>query len=365
LTARPRGRWGRLGRLALLLILAGPRARADETARPGRAEVTLIGPGAATASVREVSGELLAREGVESSWTTQASFRPQDLFAGAPAHRRDAVDVWIDLSAPDVVHLYFRDASSEWFVIRSLPLPGGLDEMAREEIGHVVAAAVVALGTGSSQGLTRAEARAAVQLPPPVQKPAASPAVPDALPLRLELGPWGMAQLFAPQKTMTGFLGLSLAVARGPRWGKGPGRLGVWLDAGYQIAGTYREKQLGVDIQTTSLRAGLLWDLQRLRALRVRIGLGGGVDVVTYRPQGPSTTVELAAAGRFVVPELSLLAAAELRLTEHLALGLRLLTDLALARVHYDLDRGGGERTRALVPYLLRPGLSLGATWLF
>jgi hypothetical protein len=326
--------------------------------------VTLIGPGAATASVREVSGELLAREGVVTSWAAQASFRPEDLFARTSEGDPDAVRVFIDLSLSTLAHLYFRDARSEWFVIRSLPLPDGLDEMAREEIGHIVASAVVALGTGSGKGLTRSQARAALQ-PSPVQQPAAPPAVPGALPPRFELGPWGMAQLFAPQKTLTGFVGLSLAVARGPRWGQGPGRLGAWLDAGYQIAGTYRESQFGVGVQTTSLRAGLLWDLQRLRAVRFRIGAGGGVDYVTYRPQGQSTTVDLASAGRFFVPQICMWGAVELRLSEHLALGLRVLTDLALARVHYDVDSGSGERNPVLKPYLLRPGLSLGATWLF
>jgi hypothetical protein len=328
--------------------------------------VTLIGPEAARASVREVSGELLVRAGVATSWAAQASFRSQDLFAAAQDNRDDAVGVWIDLSSSSTAHLYFRDAGSKWFVIRSLPLPGGrrLDEIAREEIGHIVATAVVALGTGTGKALTRSEARAALETQS-VSIQVATPPATSGPPPRLALAPWATAQLFAPQKATTGFLGLSVAMARGPRWGQGPGRLGAWLDVGYQIAGGYNGERVGADIHTTSLRAGLLWDIRRLRAVLLRVGLGGGIDHVTYRPRGESTNVDLAAAGRFLIPEVCLWGGVELRATEHLALSLRALADLALVRVHYDVDSGDGQRRQVLVPYLVRPGLSLGAALLF
>ena len=351
-----------------LLMLSGPPAAAGDAGPPPalRASVTLVGADPAKASVREVVGELLDREGVVVSWASQASFRPQDLLEPAQDRGPAAVAVWIDLAALGEAHLYFRDVSSQWFVIRTLPLPGGrgLDEIAKEEIGHIVASAVVALGTGSGKALTRSEARAVLQAPGG-QSPTAPPAATRASLPRFALGAWAAAQLFAPQKATAEFLGLSLVVAPGPRWGQGTGGLGAWLDAGYQIAGAYRDNAVGVDIHTVALRAGLLWDIQRLQVVRFRVGLGGGVDHVSYRPQGDSATVDIAAEGRFLVPHVCLWGGVEVRAAEHLALTLRALGDLALARVHYDVGSRDGQRAEVLAPYALRPGLSVGAAFVY
>ena len=182
-------RWrGRLTGIILVLLLGAPAAAAAEgdaaPAAPRPANVTLIGLNSAGGGVREVVAELLSREGFSVSWSERDSSRPQDFLDRNGEKALAAMDVWIDLSSPSEAHLYFRDAQANRFFIRSLPLGQGIDELAKEEIGHVVASAVWSLSQEDGQALTRSQARAALQVQPaqgsgsPVPRWAASPPMP-------------------------------------------------------------------------------------------------------------------------------------------------------------------------------------------
>ena len=58
--------------------------------------------------------------------------------------------LWIDLGVakPTRALVYISATASEQVVIRSLPLPAGVDEVAREEVAHIVASSVEALQAG-------------------------------------------------------------------------------------------------------------------------------------------------------------------------------------------------------------------------
>lgn len=354
----------------LILALGWFPARADDSVQPMhtpvRAHVTLIGPAPARASVHDVIAELLQRQGIVVSWATQQSFQPQALFTVPAQGDPVGIAVWIDLAAPTETRLYFRDAGCEWFVIRSLSIPAqrGFDEMAKEEVGHVVASAVVALGAGSGKALTRSEAESALQ---PEQKP--NPVAPtnvvSAPGARLALSAFATLQAFSHSQLASESLGLAFEIGRGPRWGPGVRPLGAWLDLGYQVPATYEEATFGVDLRPLSLRAGLLWNIEQLAWVRFVAGLGGGVDVVTYQPHGDSRVFNASPEGRFLVPAAAVWSGLDLRLREHIALTLRALADVALVRVHYDVGNGGGQSTRVLVPYGIRPGISLGGAIIF
>jgi hypothetical protein len=164
--ARPSAGGSALALIAWLVLQAGT-AHAEPTssaARPAHADIALFGPPSAAIAVKDVTAELLTREHVEVSWASQASFRPQDIFARDPVEVSAAIAVWIDLSAPKEARLYFRDSRADRFFLRSLTLERGIDEMAKEEIAHIVANAVSALSKGIGETLTRSQARTALHI---------------------------------------------------------------------------------------------------------------------------------------------------------------------------------------------------------
>jgi hypothetical protein len=118
-------------------------------------------------------------------------------------------------------------------------------------------------------------------------------------------------------------------------------------------------------VQTTSVRAGALWELDGYGTLAVRFGLGAGEDRIHYQPEGQSALVDLAPASTFYVPAASLWAGLHVRLVDSLALTARVSADATLAKVHFDLHDSSGQNVRVLVPYAIRPGASLGLAFLF
>src|SRR5436189_68309 len=75
--------------------------------------------------------------------------------------------VWIDARDPARTTLYLADGAWERVLVRTVATPQALDEVAREEIGHIVQDAVAALRAGLHIGFTtRDEARASLRLAP-------------------------------------------------------------------------------------------------------------------------------------------------------------------------------------------------------
>jgi hypothetical protein len=333
-------------------------------AAPMRANITLLGQNSAGGSVREVIAELLAREGFAVSWSERDSFRPREFLERTREEALAAMDVWIDLSSLFEAHLYFHDFQADRFFIRSLPIGQGIDEIAKEEIGRVVASAVLSLGQADGLALTRTEARAALQVKPARGPDAPVPPAPSQ-PLRLDIVVAGGAQALAREIPMAGMLVLSGAVTRGPRWGRAGGQFGAWLNLGYQIPATYQGGAVGVALQSIWLRAGGHWEIERRRLLVFRLGLGGGFDRVDFQPRGDAARVELAPRGAFFVPVACFWGGVDIRLSEHFALATRAFADIALMDVHYQLQDSSGASNHVLVPFSFRPGVSLGMALVF
>jgi hypothetical protein len=355
-------------RLLQILSFSVLGVRLAAAAEPGfvsvprlRANITLIGKDPAKNHVREVIAELLSRKDFAVAWSSEDDFRPQDLLGRQGEAALAAIGVWIDLVSPAKALLYFRDSQADRFFIRSLPLAHGHDEIAREEIGAIVASAVLALSQGSGQALTRSQVRAALQVQP-VQDPKVLPT--RVRPLRLEIVAAGGAQVFAGDLPVTGLLTLSAAVTRGPRWGRTGGAFGAWLDLGYQIPTSHQSDVVGVRLQSMLLRAGAHWEMERQRTV-FRLGLGGGLERMDFQPRGNATLVDLAPGGIFYAPMACLWGGLDIRLSEHLAVATRVTVDAALMDVYFDVRDADGAKRRVLTPLALRPGASAGMAFLF
>jgi hypothetical protein len=322
----------------------------------------LLGSAPVTAEVKDVTAELLARQNVDASWVGQAIFRPQDIFAPQASNPGAAITVWIDLSAAEEARLYFRDVRTDRFFLRALPLARGVDEMAREEIAHIVANAVSALSAGLGQTLTRTEARVALHLRGEPELRAAEPPSPSEwrFSAGLSLGGQSLADELPLGLNATGSLAL---VHRLP--GSGSSALGGWASLGHQFAAEYRGSMVGAEVQSTALRAGLLGTLDVSRRLVLGLALGAGVDRLRYAPQAVREEVVLAPGDTFYVPSVSLLGGLDLRLVGGLALTMRLSSDVLLKQVRFDLHDSNGQVSHVLELHALRPGASLGLAYTF
>ena len=328
-----------------------------------RAAVTLLGRAPEALALQEVTTELLARERVAVFWTSRESFRPQDIFERAPAADEGAIAVWIDLSEAGQARLYFHDARADRFFLRALPLPRGVDEMAKEEIAHIVANAVLALGKGSGEALTRNEARTALRVPPPAAEvgPAAVPAQPA---LQWSAALLAGGQLFADELPLVAKGSALLAVAH--RWSRARvPALGAWVDFGYQLAARHRDDLVGARLQAMAWRAGLLLTSALPHTLRLSLAAGAGVDRIRYWPEARSEGIVAAPAGSIHVPMLAFWAGLDRELVGGLALTVHLGADVPLEKVHFDLDASTGEKSRVIELHAFRPGAALGLAYGF
>jgi hypothetical protein len=361
-------------------------------------ELSVIADEASAARLRDVLLEQLGGAGVAVKWRRSERFQPDDLLSPPAAQQAAGLDpatevsVWIDLSAPTEARLYLKDIRGDRFVVRRLLLPRGVDEIAREEIGHIVRSATLGVLAGSAPALTREEARAALEAPPPAEplpssdRPPARRAPPppplpsetatqpaphrtDTVPaatlasagaLAVEIGASWAVQPFAPRIWWTHEAAISAALRPG-----GGGWWGVWLEAGHRLPVDFREEAIGVGIDASSLRLGATVDLWSGTRLTLRLGGGAGVEWITFQPRAGTAPAELAPRDSFLVPSARVFVGGAFHLVTHAVLTLRLLCDIEATDVHYDIEdsAGGGGVRRALTPFRLRPGLSLGIAW--
>jgi hypothetical protein len=360
-----------LAAAAWLLALGAPdqapALRDDGWPAPPRAAVTLVGAESAARPVREALEGLLGRESIAVAWARLARLAPEDVLearAAAPAER--AISVFVDLSSPVEARIWFRDPSGQRFVLRRLALARESGALGVEEIAQVVKSGVLALGAGTAASLSLSQARAALEATAGPPSVAAAPVL-RALPARdrrldVEIGAAGVAQAFAPGVPVSGRADVSLAVASRSRIGGGGG-WGAWLAFGYGLPVRFRDEPVGADIRTLALRAGAIWEPWRRGAVTVRVAVGGGVDRVAYEPQADAPGATVAPAGRFLTPVGCAAVGVRVALGSRLALAVAAVGDVATGRDHYDTTATNGELTRALVPYLFRPGASLGLDW--
>jgi hypothetical protein len=380
----------------------GPGAAGDRGQAHGPVvELSVVADEASAARLRDVLLEQLGGAGVALRWRRSERFQPDDLLSPPATHRPTGIDpaiavsVWIDISTPAEARLYLKDTRGDRFVVRRLLLPTGVDEIAREEIGHIVRSATLGVLAGSTPALTREEARAAMEAPPPAERlpssdrpparrdppppPPSSETATQLAPRRADTAPAATpASASAGAGALAVEVGASWAVqpfAQGIWWTHevaigaalrpGGGRWGVWLEAGRRLPVDLREEAIGVGIDVSSLRLGGIVELLSSTRLALRLGGGAGVEWITFQPRAGTAPAELAPRDSFLVPSARVFVGGAFRFATHAALTLRLLCDIEAADVHYDIEdaAGGGGVRRALTPFRLRPGLSLGVAW--
>lgn len=342
---------------------ASSDASGDETAG-SRAAIVLVGDMAAGDELVLLLRELLGRNGVECHVSEVPRFDPDALFAEDDSTAK--VRVFVRLADPKRARLYFRGPSGERFLLRTIALPNGLDEVGRELVGQVVESSVVTL-LRSSSGLSREEASAevaretrALETPPPRETtPPPKPETPRERAVAFSAALRYAASWFGPDLALAHGPGLELAVVtrRGIRF---RGRVTVeWF-----FDQTLETPELAADVATRPLRAGVDLGVPLTDAQVFSFGIGAGVDLSRVEPSAARAEgVTPGEPESSVVPVLRPELRYELS-ADSLVFGASAFADVSLVRTHYDLlDQG--QPVRLAAPWTVRPGgaLALGIAW--
>jgi hypothetical protein len=310
-------------------------------------------------ALAQVARELLGRLSVE----VRASFVARIDLAAVVAPPRapggaaaPLARVWIDWRIPGRATLYLLDARRDRVLVRQVERPAGGDELAREELGHILETACEGLLAGGEVGVPRAGV-VPLLMPPPAPAPVTVAAAPEDAPARVQLALLYEAATLAPGARVThgpeasAFLG----------WGARASRWGLWTTAQLRFPVHAGDEQgAGVDLETGALRLLLAREQPLSARVTGRAGVGVGVDVVHARPE--VTMPENAVAGPAFTREFTVGRAAvalDLRLSRRTWLVAMLAADVDVTGQRYVFSRGASEDV-VLRPWSVRPAAALG-----
>jgi hypothetical protein len=321
-------------------------------------------PNAATA-VREDLEDLLARRGITARYRRVASVDRGEVLRPSAEAPCTLACLWIDLgvAATGRALVYISATASDQVVVRSLPLPSGVDEVAREEVSHIVASSVEALQAGLPLPVVAERADAAIakttRAPPdPAPDVPLSPVVPVAG------GLWASAGLGAgaAHEGVSAFAlpTASLSLLVGPshrRWAPA-----LWLSLGaFSSDATsdgvtlhfYGGELAALASAGTAIggravaRLGVGPGLE-LREATPTLATGGTMSGVMLDDARTDSTFFVRAAARF-----------EVRLFERVGLFASAACDARVVSRRYTIDHDGA--TQAMFePDVLRPSILIG-----
>ena len=314
-------------------------------------------PDAATA-VREDLEELLARRGITARYRRLSAVDRDEVLRPASESPCALACIWIDLgvAATGRALVYVSATASDQVVVRSLPLPSGVDEVAREEVSHIVASSVEALQAGQPLPVVAERADAAIAKttrPPPPRAPVVAPVV---------NGVWASAGLGAggAHEGASAFAlpTASLSLLVGPSHRRASPAL--WLSLG-----AFSSDASSDDV-TLRFRGGELAALASAgiavgaRAV-ARLGVGPGLELRQATPALANGASGVTLDDARVDPTFFVRAAArfEVRLFDRVGLFASAACDARVVSRRYTIDHDGV--TQAMFePDVLRPSILLG-----
>jgi len=300
------------------------------------------------ARLEEVVRELVARQGATVVVEHTAAIDPRDVVTPRPEERPPLARAWIDVGGSRAA-IYVADRPWQRILVREVPLPSGLDEVAREEIAHILEATVEALASGEAIGRPREEVRRSLGVSPT--------APPDPAParssIRLRLGAFWEAQGFSTAQPIAHGPGalVEASLAGGPA---------AWTTAAWRLPIDHETPEVGIRVQGVAARllAGPVLGTGRVA---VRPGFGGGADFVRVQPLAISGSgVRLARPRWTIVPFLRVALGLELEFFGDTRLSVSGACDVDLVDSFYFLGHAGADREAVLDPWTIRPSIVLG-----
>lgn len=314
--------------------------------------IELAGEPANVAAVEDILRERVGPTGLEVSFTSVEEVDPVAVVSSATGREDELAHVWIDLRSRERITFYLLDGKRERVLVRHFVRYEN-PEVAREELGHVVELALVALRAGESIGVGRDVARA--ELAPAAEPPPPAPAAAPAPPPREAPLPLPPQAVPVTRLRMGAFYEVE-AYAGGPEVWSGPGLVGEVrrtlprskLGYGALVSGQYRLPSSADVAASTSMRfTGGAMHLLAVgsvalsRPAELALGIGGGLNLLHVEARGErSSEVRFAEGSTRVLPTLRAMVR-----YEHAVPSLRLFAgiglDVPLDSARYLLARPG------------------------
>jgi len=345
----------------VLLVVIPAMARAEPGEPSSTLLLTVAAPVGEAERLEVVTRELL--KGLE----VQVELRRVERISFAEMRHPPAPEqryfarVWIAVTPSGGARLYLEHGASDRVLVREVANETNNPELVREELAHILQAAVEGIKAGQEVGAPRSDALKevspednSVDLPHDV--PPAAPA------RRVDSNPPPRARLlrFGPRYEFS-WLG------DGARFEDGPGAaLEAALPIGFELAGYYRrplridDVSVGVRLQTLSLRALVTAQVWHNEQSAIRLGAGAGADFVRVSPVAVSEhSVELSDRAWLKLAMGRLAASYAHRVLDFVELELAFGLDVDFSDTHYVFQQSSGQHT-VLDPWPVRPALSLG-----
>jgi hypothetical protein len=340
-----------------------PRVRVSIAAEPGEMEALL-----------SVIAELMQRLGVE----LEVDRTGHDLGV---EQREHIARCSIDMREPEHAVLLVHDPARDHLLVRRVARTPGRQELVREELGHMMLAAVEALLAGATVGVPREEAlrayseeqardRAhakAAEAAPPLP-PAAAPAVLErdeedhdgrVAQRTFQMSGALLYEVAALGHTPGVTHGPALAIAVRSPWPLG---LGVLGSVQYRLPFEIEPEPVGMRTQIVALRALATIEGALTSKLTLRFGLGAGVDVARLEPLLATGASARATEDRTLALAVArALAGIAWRASSVLSLWVALAADADLDRSQYVVVADDGNERTVSEPWRLRPALLVGA----
>jgi hypothetical protein len=248
-----------------------------------RVEVVLGGPDESTQAMQAILDELLGRLAVDVEYAHVEGIELHAVVTPREQAKSATARVWLDLTGSRRATVYLADEGWERILVRNLELTDGLDEVGREQLGHIVETSVEALLEGGQIGVTRVQAIEQLGVEPkPQSESEPAPPEPQEPPPAggwVELGYqtqfWG-----GPVPAYHGPMALAGLIGSGNRV-----RPGAFISAQYLTPATLETDLLALRLQGGAFRLMAALAPKVSDNLALHVALGGGMDVIAVSPR--------------------------------------------------------------------------------
>jgi hypothetical protein len=294
--------------------------------------------------------ELLDRLQVTTHFSTVSDLETEEMW-NHPGATPAVARAWIDLRERGQVTLYLTGDQQDRVLVRQVPLVQSvLDEVAREEIAHIVEAAVDELLLGGQIGVEKKPANEQapiVSLPPPLPEP----------PLKLDLGFGYAAQVWDARPPLHGPAAYLSLTKKG-----GPWQPGGWLSVELRFAQDIGGEPISMTLRTGAVRLLFVTDYSLSNRWKLRGGIGGGFDWIDTAPSAEGG-VALVNSTK-IVPMLRALGFVRYAMASKSEMFFGLGADLDVQDTHFDKQTvaADGTTTTQTVfdPWMVRPTALFG-----
>jgi hypothetical protein len=312
--------------------------------------VTIAGSQQEAQNFEGVLFELLARLGVTATYTQSTDVEINTAITSRSEAPASIARVWIDLRRPGSATVYIAEQAGDRVLVRRVPRQARSDEVAREEVAHIVEATVEALLSGGRIGVSaELPERQASPLPVAVLRPAEAPAARGfGLSLGYEAQAWSLSG--APVHGPLASLGF-FSVRNGLR-------LGIRLTGQMRFPSEVQGRPIGMRLDHGALRLVPEIEVALGHAWAFRGGIGGGCDLSYLQPDGSGAAAQIDSPRWTVTPVARALVGIGYSLAAGRSLNLFVAGDIDLLGTRYFVDRQGGSDS-VFQPWRVRPTAGL------